>query len=325
MPRRNKKKNRKRASARMGAPAGRSSNMSQVEAMRSSAVVTSPGRMIGGFPDRIRVKLRYAELVSLASTSGVFNYYEFNGNSAYDPNRTGTGGQPAGYDDFAANYNRYRVLGSQIVVNSHAITQSATSAMIIGLYPYNTTAAATTIADSVAQPYSLAWRTTTTPSTVVHSMTTAKMVGQDPRTADRLQAQYNASPNDTWIWRIFYQSEDGSTTSANVILVVIDYDVEFFDRITGNLDQKLARMLELKEHSEKRLARKEFSASDVKRESPLRVDEEADYEFILNELRSRRENSGGKTAGAVPLKSVRNSNAVIGGGGSTVTIPAPKA
>jgi hypothetical protein len=209
--------------------------------------------MMGGFPDRVRVKLRYVEALSLASTTGAFNYYEFNGNSVFDPNKTGTGGQPANYDDFAAQYNRYRVLGSTAIVNTHALTVGGTTEMMMGLYPYNGTAAANTIVDSVAQPYSLFWRVTNTPTNVVHSMTTAKMVGQDPHTADRLQAQYSASPSDVWIWRIFYQAEDGASTATTVAYMILDYDVEFFDRIAANLDVRLARLQELKEIRHRRL------------------------------------------------------------------------
>lgn len=56
------------------------------------------------------VTLKYAEnlQLNLAATTG--SQYSFNLNSIFDPDRTGVGHQPYGFDQLAALYNRYRVL-----------------------------------------------------------------------------------------------------------------------------------------------------------------------------------------------------------------------
>lgn len=54
-------------------------------------------------------RLKYAETFSPAITAGVPYWYFFNLNSPFDPNRTGVGHQPYGFDTLATIYNRYRV------------------------------------------------------------------------------------------------------------------------------------------------------------------------------------------------------------------------
>lgn len=54
-------------------------------------------------PLRVRTTLKFSDTYLLASTAG-FAYYEYSGNSAYDPDVTGGGGQPLFFDQYAALY-----------------------------------------------------------------------------------------------------------------------------------------------------------------------------------------------------------------------------
>lgn len=74
---------------------------------------------LGGFPDRKIVKLKYAELITLnpnAAESAVPTMNHFRANSLYDPNQSGTGHQPRGFDELAAIYDHYTVIGSKLKV-----------------------------------------------------------------------------------------------------------------------------------------------------------------------------------------------------------------
>jgi len=76
--------------------------------------------VLGGIPDSRVVKLRYCDFVKLdASSAGsaVATQHTFVANSVYDPDDTGTGHQPMGFDEMAAQYNHYVVLGSKITVH----------------------------------------------------------------------------------------------------------------------------------------------------------------------------------------------------------------
>lgn len=54
-------------------------------------------------------KVKYTDEFDLTLTSGSLNNYAFNSNGLYDPDQTGTGHQPLGYDQLSAMYSRYRV------------------------------------------------------------------------------------------------------------------------------------------------------------------------------------------------------------------------
>jgi len=66
-----------------------------------------------GFPTNRIVKMRYSETLQLDLVSGVIQYV-FSANNLQDPNTTGTGHQPLGYDQWQTWYNHYAVLGSKI-------------------------------------------------------------------------------------------------------------------------------------------------------------------------------------------------------------------
>lgn len=58
-------------------------------------------------------KLKYSDAFNLASDATLTSYtgsqYVFRLNSLYDPDLTGTGHQPYGFDQYAALFNRYKV------------------------------------------------------------------------------------------------------------------------------------------------------------------------------------------------------------------------
>lgn len=81
-----------------------------------------------GFPLNKIVRMRYVQtIVPDISADG---HYAFRANGIYDPDFTGTGHQPMGYDQWNQFYKRYIVIGSRCRVN---------------VQPYNLTTAATPI------------------------------------------------------------------------------------------------------------------------------------------------------------------------------------
>lgn len=77
-----------------------------------------PRRMpFAGLPNSRFVKLRYCEEVLLpAAGPSVSSIYTMRANSLYDPNYTGTGHQPRGFDQLMASYNHFKVIKSRINV-----------------------------------------------------------------------------------------------------------------------------------------------------------------------------------------------------------------
>lgn len=89
---------------------GRSKTGSVVRAGR----VTGLSRSDFGFPDLLKTKLHYCDVVQLTASAGSPGLWQFRMNSLFDPDFTGTGHQPQWFDQLAAVYQRYRVLGAKI-------------------------------------------------------------------------------------------------------------------------------------------------------------------------------------------------------------------
>lgn len=74
-------------------------------------------RSIPLYPPKFKAMLRYADSFLLTSTTGAIGSYVFSANGLYDPNITGTGHQPAGFDQIMLSYEHYTVIRSRIVAS----------------------------------------------------------------------------------------------------------------------------------------------------------------------------------------------------------------
>lgn len=73
------------------------------------------GLLRSPIPLKMVTKFRYQENISLDPPSSVADTYVFSANGLYDPNITGVGHQPRGFDQFlGVLYDHYVVLGSKI-------------------------------------------------------------------------------------------------------------------------------------------------------------------------------------------------------------------
>lgn len=72
--------------------------------------VSLVGKTLNPIPQRMIAKHKYATSVSLPTAGNSWGLHQFNLNSTYDPDRTGSGHQPYGRDTYATLYNKYRVI-----------------------------------------------------------------------------------------------------------------------------------------------------------------------------------------------------------------------
>lgn len=81
--------------------------------------LTVPKRNVkigSGLPERMCVKQKYVDTITLTSTSGTIYNYLYCLNGLYDTDHTGTGHQPMYFDTFMAIYNHYTVIGCKMSV-----------------------------------------------------------------------------------------------------------------------------------------------------------------------------------------------------------------
>ncbi len=180
---------------------------------------------------RLRTTLKYSETVQ---RTGTFVYdYVWRLNSIFDPNLTGVGHQPKGFDQLAALYQRYRVYHAKYDVIMYNTTSAIPAHFII--VPTNSSSTYTDASDAIEAPMS------------EHTLTTIYQMGRlrgsiDLATLngkshaayaadDTTQALVSTNPTETLNLHVVSEATDGSTTLVVYYIVEIYYDVEFSDPV----------------------------------------------------------------------------------------------
>jgi hypothetical protein len=173
------------------------------------------GKIIG-VPDELECNLRYHETLGNFTAAGPQTQYVLRGNSLYDPDLTGAGGQPAYYGELKALYSQYAVLGSQTtwkILNTHAtIPLSA-----VGVYDDINTSASTYDLCAAAKyvvekELGVLNGGNSTAELRMPYMSSAQIQGQKEIESDPNNYQgVGANPTDTWYSYIKLQSADGSS------------------------------------------------------------------------------------------------------------------
>lgn len=95
-------------------------------------------RSLQPFAQRYICKMKYAEVRQVAGPiGGGLVQYNWNLNSVWDPNLTGVGHQPYGYDQLVDLYNRYRVFRVDYAVSAYNSDAAGVTASVIGALPSN--------------------------------------------------------------------------------------------------------------------------------------------------------------------------------------------
>lgn len=190
-------------------------------------------------PDRMLLKLPYYEQIKWSGNTSA--YYDFNLNSIYDPNRSGIGHQPLGYDQWGKLYNRYRVYGVTIRLSA---TNLGDVPVRVGMIGDNLASGAAYLSDEskFEQPHMKSFllgnANGMNTKTVKMFYSCAKVNGSDKiryNSDNQFQSQWNNNPNEIIVGHVVGNSIDG-TTALNVVWDVhIIYHMEAFDRITLSL------------------------------------------------------------------------------------------
>lgn len=83
-------------------------------------------------PDFMPLRFKYTAFIQSVSI-GNEGLYKFRLNSLFDPDLTGTGGQPAGFDQWKLLYSEYRVMAVDVDIRAH--TQTAGNSALVVLVP----------------------------------------------------------------------------------------------------------------------------------------------------------------------------------------------
>ncbi len=159
----------------------------------------------------------------------------FRGNDLFDPDQTGVGHQPMGFDQYMALYRKFRVLRSRATVTCFSQGTGATSQYIVGIVPLQSTTAKS-ISDYLEtdrclyRPLGIIGAgngVTISTDWMDTRVMFADVAGED----DDLSGTNAASPADVWYWHHFADSHDESTTVSVTHHIVLEYDAVFSDPV----------------------------------------------------------------------------------------------
>jgi hypothetical protein len=183
-----------------------------------------------GIPDSTYVKLKYNEILSRLPAN-IIDSYVYRWNSLYDPNYTGVGGQPTGFDQWATLYNNYEVVASSIKVT--VFNNLAGGSMVICVYP-NKNSTALTYSDAIDQAY--AKHAAVGPATGVNTKTFRSHISA-PKLSGRetydltYTANVGGNPTVQLYWLLSAFSVDATTNLDYSMEVEITFWSKFFDRL----------------------------------------------------------------------------------------------
>lgn len=204
---------------------------------KGAVVMRQIPKSVGPFPDQYRCVFKYAENLYFNLTN---NSHIFSMNNLFDPNVTGTGGQPIWYDQLVSStgpYLSYRVLASRIrctfvpdaasIPAFCSVTPTDAAAVPIGATPADAVGNTRIKWGIINEGVSAATKTLTQYATVAQVSGVKKSVVRDSAT---FQALWNASPADQTFWAIQVNAMDASSTCSVRCLVQIEYYTQLADR-----------------------------------------------------------------------------------------------
>lgn len=186
-------------------------------------------------PDRLKTTLKYVENVTLnPGLGGIMDTNIWRANSLYDPNYTGVGHQPRGFDQFMGLYTRYEVLGSMIKITAN--NRDNNFAQIISLSLRNDISVPASIQD-YQESGNTKWKLLG-PETaggnvksVMMKINPSKYLGLRSRTAS-LRGTVGANPSDQAYYHVGVECANTGQDSDPVdVLVEIHYICEFTEPI----------------------------------------------------------------------------------------------
>lgn len=216
-----------RTPARAANPrSAKKSKYSQALAAKKRGTNKFPTVYIGKqlFPWKLRNTLTYVETITITLTAGAYQQYVMSCNGLYDPNTTGTGHQPRGFDQLTELYNHYTVLNSKCTVTINSASQA--SAYRAVLFSDDDSSTGITSVDYACERKNAMYTNfdTNAPPKPLYFRYSAKDVfGGDPLSDTNLQGSTNVNPPEGFFY-VFGVQDDFLADSGIAVTFKIEYD-----------------------------------------------------------------------------------------------------
>jgi hypothetical protein len=166
---------------------------------------------------------------------GILNAYFFRANGLYDPNQTGVGHQPMGFDDLMTKYKHYCVKYSRITVNARNADTDGVYRWGIAILPTTTPPSDASVATELGNGVQ---------GLITQNVYSVGMTGQlsidcdvgryfgvkDVTGEADLAGNASNNPADEVYFCIWIECDTGYQGSGVIFNVVIDYTAKFQER-----------------------------------------------------------------------------------------------
>lgn len=159
----------------------------------------------------------------------------FSANGVYDPNITGTGHQPMGFDDWIAKYNHYVVLGSKLNARFTVLQGATTDDVLVGIQlkasPSVDTSNIETLIEQNCMRYKYVTNANATRNTasLTRKFSPKRFFGYDTR-GSQYRGDNLTNPNEQAYYHLVAASPAAQDPSLLTVIVTIDYLVLFSER-----------------------------------------------------------------------------------------------
>lgn len=186
----------------------------------------------GGFlPLKTKRVFKYAEKISInPPLGGLSSSYFYSTNSLYDPNRTGAGHQPLGYDEMMELYDHYTVIGSKITVTAICPTSATTDPVILAITERDTSATPTASIEHLIEQGNSTYVTLgqrdggSGVQIITHQSNPSKFLGRSKPMADpQMKGSISSSPAEESFYEINVASFSNDDPPSINLLVNIEY------------------------------------------------------------------------------------------------------
>lgn len=195
-------------------------------------------KQLSVFPNSKRTTLHYFEDIDLGIPGTAIASYAFAANGLYDPNITGTGHQPMGFDQLMVFYNHYCVLRAKVEVTIRVYSSEAKCGVAVGLAVQRTSSAVSTFSQLVEAGNMTYMHVASIPNGggpppahILHSVDVATFQGLPyPADDDTLRGTASANPAQIIYFVIYQTTPDSNTATLSTFASVhIEYDALFVE------------------------------------------------------------------------------------------------
>lgn len=176
--------------------------------------------------------MRYAEGSNLnPGVAGVLSTHVMAANSIYDPNTSGTGHQPLGYDELAVFYDHYMVVRSKVTATFTSSDLTVSAPATVGIFLTDVSSLTATDPNTIVEQNRAVHRLYPYPRETALTLSkvfTAKKFFNYKDDKDNLRtygASFGLNPTEGAFFVVFAGNQHSADTALIYVNILVEYDV----------------------------------------------------------------------------------------------------